>query len=767
VNTAIKKRRAGLGIQGRLMASFALILVLAGISSVVSWISFGNSRALVADITNDSLPSIIRQMELAMDGVGLAAQAPALATSRNADELAETEARLDALIGDARTRLGEIAATNPEPLMLPVAPTNSETNANAGDAETPDQVPDQTVEPEQTVAVDAIETLTAQLDDIVARRNTLHELTMQRLELEKQRGDLTLDMVFAYSDLSEFINPLVEVVDIDVSRGISRVVDGNSDTVAELEEAIRFSQLISEIRANMNLAFGMLTAAIAVPEGDAMDEVRNQWSWAELRISDALEKLPDNNDGTQIKKLAEALLVYGAGKDSVFDLRETEWDNQYKTEQTLDATLTSAEALSTSITQLVDAKRLEVDNSAANALSQVVRDQQVIALIGIAVVMISLLILIFYVRGNLIKRLLHVIDGMRRVANGDLSTEVRDTGRDEIGRMAEILGQFRETSLAAQRAEENVARERETAETERRRAMLELADAFEASVMQVAKDVSREAENIQITSNQVREQAEVASSNATGVAGASEEISINMASVSDAAKSLSERVRDTGLRAQQSVNAATNAVDAARQTSETMHELETGAQEIGEILNLIQDIAAQTNLLALNATIEAARAGDAGKGFAVVAQEVKNLANQTGTATDRIAQRITGIQTTTGIAVQAIATIRDSITGIHETVGEMSAAVDEQQEFVSEIASNVEQSATAANEMNTTIAQVSTAADDNLKAVDGLRQATDRLRHQSDDLGKRVRDFLDSIRSEQATTTRQQNNKTIDEASLP
>ncbi|WP_404420415.1 methyl-accepting chemotaxis protein [Thalassospira australica] len=757
MNTAIKKRRAGLGIQGRLMASFALILVLAGISSVVSWISFGNSRALVADITTDSLPSIIRQMELAMDGVGLAAQAPVLATSRNADELTETEARLDTLIRNARSRLDEIAATNPEPLMLPVAPAVSETDVIVGDAETT----------AQTLAIDAIETLTAQLDDIVTRRNTLHELTMQRLELEKQRGDLTLDMVFAYSDLSEFINPLVEVVDIDVSRGISRVAGGNNDAAGELEETIKFSQLISEIRANVNLAFGMLTAAIAVPEGDAMDEVRNQWSWAELRISDALEKLPDNNDGTQIKKLAEALLVYGAGKDSVFDLRETEWDNQYKTEQTLDATLTSAEALSVSISQLVDAKRLEVDSSAANALSQVVRDQQVIALIGIAVVVISLLILIFYVRGNLIKRLLRVIDGMRRVANGDLSTEVRDTGRDEIGRMAEILGQFRETSLAAQRAEENVAREREIAETERRRAMLELADAFEASVMQVAKDVSREAENIQTTSNQVREQAEIASSNATGVAGASEEISINMASVSDAAQSLSERVRDTGLRAQQSVNAATNAVDAARHTSETMHELETGAQEIGEILNLIQDIAAQTNLLALNATIEAARAGDAGKGFAVVAQEVKNLANQTGTATDRIAQRITGIQTTTGVAVQAIATIRDSITGIHETVGEMSAAVDEQQEFVAEIASNVEQSATAASEMNGTIAQISTAADDNLQAVDGLRQATDRLRLQSDDLGKRVRDFLASIRSEQTATTRHQSNETTDEASLP
>ncbi|RCK29574.1 methyl-accepting chemotaxis protein [Thalassospira lucentensis] len=740
MNSAIQKRRAGLGIQGRLMASFALILVLAGVSSVVSWVSFGNSRDLVADITTDSLPSIIRQMELAMDGVGLAAQAPVLAASRNADELAATQARLDTLIADARLRLTEIAAANPEPVMIDVSAPRDE---NAEDPASEDDTPS---EPE---LVDAIPALTAQLDDIVARRETLHDLTTQRLETEEKRGDLTLDMVFAYADLSEFLNPLVEVVDIDVSRGISRVSNGNLDAAATLEETIAFSQLIAEIRANVNLAFGMLTAAIAVPEGEAIDEVRNQWSWAELRISDALEELPDTDDGNQIRDLAKALLGYGTGGKSVFDLRETEWDNQYQTEQTLEATLASAEALSHSITLMVDGKRVEVDANATDALSQVVRDQKVIAFIGVAVLVISLLILIFYVRGNLIKRLLRVIDGMRRVANGDLSTEVKDQGRDEIGRMAEILGQFRETSLAAQQAEEKVAREREHAETERRRAMLDLADAFEASIMQVAQGVAREAENIQATSNQVRDRAQAASSNATGVAGASEEISINMASVSDATHSLSERVQDTGHRAQKSVTAATSAVDAAQRTNATMHELETGAQEIGEILNLIQDIAAQTNLLALNATIEAARAGEAGKGFAVVAQEVKNLANQTGSATDRIAERINEIQSTTGIAVKAIAGIRDSITGIHETVGEMSDAVSEQQEFVAEIASNVEQSATAAGEMNSTIAQVSTAADDNLHAVDGLRDATDRLRTQSDDLGNRVRDFLTTIRSDQ------------------
>ncbi|MED5357305.1 MAG: methyl-accepting chemotaxis protein, partial [Pseudomonadota bacterium] len=82
--------------------------------------------------------------------------------------------------------------------------------------------------------------------------------------------------------------------------------------------------------------------------------------------------------------------------------------------------------------------------------------------------------------------------------------------------------------------------------------------------------------------------------------------------------------------------------------------LQMASQEIGSVVQLINDIAGQTNLLALNATIEAARAGDAGKGFAVVAAEVKNLAAQTENATSKISEQIRNVQEQTGVAVSSI-----------------------------------------------------------------------------------------------------------------
>ncbi|MFI5936371.1 methyl-accepting chemotaxis protein [Actinoplanes sp. NPDC051494] len=103
------------------------------------------------------------------------------------------------------------------------------------------------------------------------------------------------------------------------------------------------------------------------------------------------------------------------------------------------------------------------------------------------------------------------------------------------------------------------------------------------------------------------------------------------------------------------------AVRAAGTAVAVIEKLEASSAEIGKVVELIATIAKQTNLLALNATIEAARAGAAGRGFAVVASEVKDLANETATATSEIGDQVGGIRDGTRAAVSAIAEMRGLI----------------------------------------------------------------------------------------------------------
>jgi methyl-accepting chemotaxis protein len=124
--------------------------------------------------------------------------------------------------------------------------------------------------------------------------------------------------------------------------------------------------------------------------------------------------------------------------------------------------------------------------------------------------------------------------------------------------------------------------------------------------------------------------------------------------------------------------ASRDVVQRASSSRDIIKALAAAADDIGEIVGVINAVASQTNLLALNATIEAARAGDAGKGFAVVASEVKSLATETGKSTEKIATKIAEIQSRTRQVVGSLAHVTEAIDELSAVTSSISAAMEQQ-----------------------------------------------------------------------------------------
>ncbi|MEE9290429.1 MAG: methyl-accepting chemotaxis protein, partial [Alphaproteobacteria bacterium] len=189
------------------------------------------------------------------------------------------------------------------------------------------------------------------------------------------------------------------------------------------------------------------------------------------------------------------------------------------------------------------------------------------------------------------------------------------------------------------------------------------------------------------------------------------------------------------------------AVEETERTNATIEGLVEAAQKIGEVVDLINDIANQTNLLALNATIEAARAGDAGRGFAVVASEVKSLANQTAKATEEIGNQISAMQNVTEDAVGAIKSIGTIIGEISEISTSIASSVEEQGAATQEISRNVQEAATGTQEVNTNISGVNQLASETGAAAKQMLDASAELSKQAGSLGEDVKKFLADMKA--------------------
>ncbi|MFV3073319.1 methyl-accepting chemotaxis protein [Niveispirillum fermenti] len=273
-----------------------------------------------------------------------------------------------------------------------------------------------------------------------------------------------------------------------------------------------------------------------------------------------------------------------------------------------------------------------------------------------------------------------------------------------------------------------------------------IADEFEKTVKSVADGLGNAARDVEDAASTLAQAAEGTNHECMAVAAAAEQASTNVQTVAAAAEQLSAAIRSITQQVDRSRDITNAAVGRARAANDRVATLSVAAVRIGEVVGLIQEIAAQTNLLALNATIEAARAGEAGKGFAVVASEVKNLAGQTARATEDIQTQVADIQAATQSAVDSINEITQVIADVNGTTVNIAAAVEQQGAATSEIARNVEEAAVGTRNVSERITIVTRAASETGASSSQLLGSAEHLARESGHLGGEMSSFLTALR---------------------
>ncbi len=361
--------------------------------------------------------------------------------------------------------------------------------------------------------------------------------------------------------------------------------------------------------------------------------------------------------------------------------------------------------------------------------------------------LVTLAVSVFVARG--ITRPLQLITGaMKALAGGKLDVEVPGVGRrDEVGEMAEAVEVFKSNAAARVGLEAEQKQAEIRAAAQRKADMQKMADDFEGAVGKIIETVSSASTELEASAGMLSSTAERGEALATMVAAASEEASTNVQSVASATEEMASSVNEISRQVQELARMASEAVDQARVTNDQVSALSKAAARIGDVVELINNIAGQTNLLALNATIEAARAGEAGRGFAVVASEVKALAEQTAKATGEIGEQVTGIQAATQELVGAIKEISSTIERLSEISSAIAAAVEEQGAATQEISRNVQQAALGTEQVSSHITDVQRGAGETGSASSQVLTAAQSLSGESGRLKLEVGKFLSSVRA--------------------
>ncbi|WP_282045587.1 methyl-accepting chemotaxis protein [Roseibium album] len=389
---------------------------------------------------------------------------------------------------------------------------------------------------------------------------------------------------------------------------------------------------------------------------------------------------------------------------------------------------------------------------------------RILIVVAIVSTLLGILISAALARLTVTRPLRRVSGALHQLADNDFSATVAVKGNDEIADLAEAFETFK-AKLILMRKLETDRKESERENIRQRRETLSLmATEVRDKTDQGISTIANSADEVEVQSNGMRSALERASSRIDGLLSQAKETHQRSIEAGELSEGLLSAISEVAEKTEKTNELTTEAVTLSSSSHETIGELAAAAENIGQFVSVISDIAEKTNLLALNATIEAARAGDAGRGFAVVAAEVKELAEQTNRSTEQISEQVVTIQSKTGAAVSSIDQIIESIGRLSEMAASVASATEEQRVTTENFGQIVNESGQAVGGITEGMSEVSRIAQETLSIANTMSEKTSSMALAAQDMREEIPAIIQSSldETERRSAPRTDVNETIE-----
>ncbi|NOU95165.1 HAMP domain-containing protein [Paenibacillus sp. LMG 31456] len=412
----------------------------------------------------------------------------------------------------------------------------------------------------------------------------------------------------------------------------------------------------------------------------------------------------------QLKTFDTVFTAYLKSMDTAMQLADKEDKSEYIKYQSSELVLAGSKVRE-SLTKLIDINVKLAEETNAQSDEAYASARMMTISIVIAAFLISIL-MGYGIAQSIARPLSRIVGLVAKVAHGDLQEKADINTKDEVGQLAASINQ-----------------------------MINSLRNLIGGVIQSSQSVAAASEQISASTQEIASSSTNQAHSAQSITELFKELSVAINSVAESAEQAAELSNITVKTASEGDKVVQASVMGMQAVSHTMARLEEDSLKIGDIIEVIDDIADQTNLLALNAAIEAARAGDQGRGFAVVADEVRKLAERSSEATKEISAIIKVMQANTKQSVMAVtdSVAQSSQTG--EAFQNIIRMVNDSSQKVNEIAAACEEEAAQASEVMQSVESISSSSQESAAASEETAATCQSLAQLADELNTSITIF--------------------------